>query len=89
MKYFSSLLLNIYLTFSNIIFKKIFFLKNFFIFIYFLILVKQLNVQWRESTNKVIDKKNQLEIMLTESRKLELINNDFLEKIPISNKRIF
>lgn len=37
--------------------------------------------QWKESTNKVIDKKNQLETMLNESSKLEQINSDFLNRI--------
>lgn len=33
--------------------------------------VKQLSAQWKESTNKVVDRKHQLETMLDECNNLE------------------
>ena len=46
-----------------------------------MLLVKQLNIQWQENTEKVLDKKAQLETMLEDSRILEQVNSDFLSKI--------
>ncbi len=45
-------------------------------------------MQWKESTNRVIDKKQQLEIMLNESLKLEQINSDFLNRIADMEKKV-
>lgn len=58
------------------------------IFLIFIIKVKQLESQWKESTRKVIDRKDILETMLNECRKLEQINYEFTNRITEMEEKI-
>lgn len=47
-----------------------------------------MNIQWKESTDKVIDRKHSLEAMLNECKKLEQINNEFSNRIYEVEKKV-
>ncbi len=54
----------------------------------FFLLVTQLETQWKDNTKKVIDRKDTLETMLSECRKLEQINYEFTNRITEMEEKI-